>query len=189
MPNASLSIAEAQHNMRHSYLSGAPGIFASALAWFAAAMVALQVSPEKAVIALFIGGMLIHPVGVLLAKALGRPGSHAKGNPLGRLAMESTVLMILCLPIAFAVSKLQMQWFFPAMLLVIGGRYLTFATLFGMRIYWALGAALVASAYLLAVLKASAAAGALAGSLVEMVFATIIFIIAKRTGATATAAA
>lgn len=189
MPNASLSIVEAQHDMRFSYLSGAPGIFASALAWFAAAMVALQVSPEKAVIALFIGGMLIHPVGVLLAKALGRPGSHTKGNPLGSLAMESTVLMILCLPIAFAVSKLQMQWFFPAMLLVIGGRYLTFATLFGMRIYWALGAALVAAAYLLIVLKASAAAGALAGSLVEMVFATIIFIIARRTSATAAAAA
>lgn len=184
-----MSVAEAQHNMRFSYLSGAPGIFASALAWCAAGVVALQLTPEKAVLALFAGGMLIHPVAVLLAKALGRPGAHAKGNPLGALAMESTVLMLLCLPITYAVSRYQLAWFFPAMLLVIGGRYLTFATLFGMRIYWALGAALVAAAYVLVTLKAPPATGAFAGALVEMTFAAIIFIGAKRAGTTAVSAA
>lgn len=183
MSNTAWSIAEAQHNMRFSYLSGAPGIFASAIAWFAAGVVALQVAPEKAVIALFIGGMLIYPVGVLLAKAMGRPGTHTKGNPLGRLAMEGTVLMLLCLPITFAVSTFQVQWFFPAMLLVIGGRYLTFATLYGMRIYWALGGALAMAAYLLVAVNASPAVGAFAGSLVETVFAAVILVTAQRTNA------
>jgi hypothetical protein len=181
MPKTAMSIAEAQHNMRYAYLSGAPGMLASALAWLVAGIVALQASPQRAVLALFVGGMLIHPAGVLLAKALGRPGSHTRGNPLGNLAMESTIFMLLCLPISFAISQMQVQWFFPAMLLVIGGRYLTFSTLFGMRIYWAVGAALAAAAYLLVILKATPAAGAFAGSLVELLFALIIFFIAKTT--------
>jgi len=180
MTTTSMSIADAQHNMRFSYLSGAPGIFASSLAWLAAGIVALQLTSGQAVIALYVGGMLIHPAAVLLAKMLGRPGAHTKGNPLGGMALEGTAWMILCLPLTYAVSKYQIAWFFPAMLLVIGGRYLTFATMFGMRIYWAMGIALVAAAYLLVVMKASPAAGAFAGSLVEMVFAAIIFISAKR---------
>lgn len=180
MTTTSMSFTEAQHNMRFAYLSGAPGIFASSLAWFAAAMVALQLTSDQAVIALYVGGMLIHPVGVLLAKMLGRPGAHTKGNPLGGMALEGTAWMILCLPLTYAVSKYQIAWFFPAMLLVIGGRYLTFATMFGMRIYWAMGGALVATAYLLVTMRAAPATGAFAGALVEMAFAAIIFMSAKR---------
>ena len=117
---------QAQHDMRLSYFSGAPGMLASALAWVVAGVVALQVSASSAVLALFAGGMLIHPVGVLLCKALGRTGKHTKGNPLGALALESTGWLLLCLPIAYAVSQFNVKWFFPAMLFVIGGRYLTF---------------------------------------------------------------
>ena len=85
---------------------------------------------------LFIGAMLIHPASVLISKIFGRPGNHSKGNTLGALAWASTLWLIFSLPLAYAVSLLRIEWFFPAMLLVIGGRFLVFGSLFGMRTYW-----------------------------------------------------
>ncbi|MBL8300878.1 MAG: hypothetical protein JNN30_21260 [Rhodanobacteraceae bacterium] len=171
---------EAQRDMRVSYFSGAPGMLASAFAWLIAGFVALRGSPANAVIALFVGGMLIHPVGVLLCKAMGRSGRHSKANPLGALALENTGWLILCLPITYAVAQSNMRWFFPAMLLVIGGRYLTFRTLFGMRIYWACGASLAFAGYLLAASKAQPHVAAFVGSAVEAVFAVAILLSARR---------
>ena len=169
--------------MRVAYFSGAPGMFASALAWLVAGVIALQVSSSSAVLALFAGGMLIHPTGVLLCKALGRSGKHAKANPLGALALENTGWLILCLPIAYAISLLNVRWFFPAMLLVIGGRYLTFRTLFGLRIYWLCGAALALAGYFLAVTKSQPHVAAFAGAAIETAFAAAIVLKAERAAA------
>ena len=107
--------------MRFAYFAGAPGLSASAIAWLAAGVIALNSSSKNAVFALLVGGMFIHPVAVLLAKVLGRPGSHTRGNPLGVSALEGTFLLLLCLPVAYCVSLFRVEWFFPAMLLVIGG--------------------------------------------------------------------
>lgn len=155
-------------------------MLASAIAWAVAGLVALNSSPKNAVLTLFVGGMLIHPVGVLLTKALGRSGSHARTNPLGALALEGTFLMLLCLPLAYVVSLFRAEWFFPAMLLVIGGRYLTFSTLYGMRLYWACGAALAIAGFLLARFNAPLAMGAFAGAAIEAVFAAVIFAAARK---------
>ena len=61
----------AQIDMRRGYLSGAGGILASSLVWAAAAGTAIFASAAQSVWVLFIGGMLIHPVGILLCKLLG----------------------------------------------------------------------------------------------------------------------
>ncbi|MDP2367815.1 DUF7010 family protein [Rhodoferax sp.] len=174
---------EAQRDMRFSYFSGAPGMLASAFAWLIAGFVALRGSPSSAVLALFAGGMLIHPVGVLLCKAMGRSGKHSKANPLGALALENTGWLILCMPITYAVAQYNVLWFFPAMLLVIGGRYLTFHTLFGMRIYWACGASLAFVGYLLAASKSQPHLAAFAGAAVEAAFAAAILLRARRAAA------
>lgn len=171
--NMTMTVAHAQSDMRQGYYSGATGILASALAWFVAAGVALLASPEKAVWALLVGGVFIHPVGLLLCKLLGSRGGHEKGNPLGLLAGASTFWLIFCLPIAYLLSTRQPSLFFPAMLLIIGGRYLVFATLYGMRLYWVLGLALAGTGMVLAPLNATAFAGALAGAVVEAVFGII----------------
>lgn len=174
------SIGDAQRDMRFGHYDGAPGVLASAIAWLAAAAVAMFVSPAGAVWALFIGGMFIFPVGVLIAKLLGRPGGHSRGNALGALAMEGTVLLMLCLPLAFVVSLYRLEWFFPAMLLVIGGRYFTFASLYGSRIFWALGSTLVLAAFLLVATHMPAVVGAVAGGLIELAFAAALFVAASK---------
>lgn len=168
-----MSISQAQADMRLGYLGGGTGILASAIAWSVAAGVALWSSPGNAVWTLLIGGMLIYPVGLAICKLLGGRGTHTKGNPLGQLAGASTFWLIFCLPLAYALSFQQPGWFFAAMLLVIGGRYLVFATVYGMALYWALGLALAAAGFAVGVLAAPAVVGAITGAAIEMVFAVI----------------
>ncbi len=166
--------------MRAGYLSGAPGVLASSLAWAAATGAAIFMSPQQAVWVLFIGGMLIHPAGMLIGKVLGAPGTHTKANPLAELAGASTIWMIVCLPLAYVASTAMIEWFFPAMLLIIGGRYLTFGTLYGMRFYWVLGFALVGAGFGLGVLAPAPAVSAGVGSAIEFAFAIVGFVLHGR---------
>jgi hypothetical protein len=174
------TVAQAQADMRVGYLSGAPGVATSGVAWLAAAAVVMAVTPKAGMWALLIGGALIFPVSVLLTKLLGRPGKHSDGNPLGRLAVEGTVWMMAGIAVAFGMQALRLEWFFPAMLLAIGGRYMTFQTIYGMRIYWILGAALCVAGICLALIRAPVLTGALAGGLIELAFAGVIYVQAHR---------
>ena len=83
--------------------------------------------------------------------------------------------MTLTIPIAIGCGLYKVEWFFPAMLLVIAGRYLTFTTVYGMKIYWAFGATLAASAVPLVVFEAPVASGAYTGALIEYVYGIAIF--------------
>jgi hypothetical protein len=165
----------AQADMRRAFAGGAVGVFASACVWIASAIVSVAATPRLAVLSLLLGGMFIHPLAIGLARLLGRSGAIAKGNPLARLALEGTVWMLLAIPLAFALSLQRTEWFFIAMMLTIGGRYLTFATLYGMRIYWACGAVLAAAAVALATSRADSTVAAFAGGLIELIFAAIIY--------------
>jgi hypothetical protein len=174
------TLAAAQRDMRSAYLGGAPGVLVSGLVWAVAGCVATWISQERAVWALFVGGIFIHPVALLCARLLGRSGRHTPGNPLGALAMATTFWMIMMLPLAYGVSLLRIDLFFPAMLLVIGGRYLCAQTLFGTRLYWVFGAVLALAGYGLAKLNAPVALGGFAGAVIEAVFACLLLAGARR---------
>ena len=174
------NLSDAQADMRLGYLSGAPGVLVSGTVWLVAGIVAWRVSPTNAVWALFVGGALIHPIGVVLTKILGRSGSHTPGNPLTSLAAANTCWLIFSLPLAYAVSLLRIEWFFPAMLLVIGGRYLTFDLLYGMRIYWACGGALALAGFLLGRELAQPAVSAVTGAAIELCFGAWILWVGRR---------
>jgi hypothetical protein len=175
-----ITIADAQREMRFAHYGGAPGMLTSAAVWLIAGIVSIVMSPDRAVWALFIGGVLIYPISVLLTKAIGRSGKHNANNPLGSLALATTFWMILALPLAYGVSRLRIEWFFPAMLFIIGGRYLTFSTIFGTRIYWLCGAALALAGYILGRANASPEFGAFSGAAIEAVFAITIFATTRR---------
>lgn len=168
------TLAAAQRDMRLGYLGGAPGALVSGMVWAVAGCVATWISPQRAVWALFVGGVFIHPGAVLLTRLLGRAGRHAPGNPLAALALVTTFWMIMMLPLAYGVSLLRIDLFFPAMLFVIGGRYLCFHTLFGNRLYWIFGAVLALAGYGLATLNAPVALGAFAGAAIEITFAGLL---------------
>ena len=129
---------------------------------------------------LLIGGVFIHPLSILLSKTVGLRGKHAKDNPLGKLAMEGTIFMLMCLPLAFGLSLQKTDWFFQGMLLIIGGRYLTFSSIYGNKLYWVLGAIIGIAAYFLFSFKIQSSFSALTGSLIEISFGFIMIILFRR---------
>jgi hypothetical protein len=169
------SFTDAQQDMRAAYFNGGTGAVCSATAWFAAALVATFVSSQAGILTLIFGGMLIFPASILLSKLLGRSGKHAKGNPLAPIAISGTIWMLLSIPIAIAASAYRIELFFPAMLLVIGGRYLTFPTLYGLKTYWLFGAALALAVVPLIAFGAPVASGAFTGALIEFLFGAFLF--------------
>ena len=179
--NKTDTIREAQTDMCKAYANGSIGIIVSGLIWLTSAIVSFHFSAKQAIWTLLIGGMLIHPLSVFLAKILRLSGTHTKGNPLGNLAMEGTIFMIMCLPLAFGLSLQHSEWFFQAMLMIIGGRYLTFASIYGNRLYWILGAVLGFAAYLLFRFKVQSFGSAMTGSLIEITFGLFMFITFRKT--------
>ena len=175
-----LNIEEARTDMRHAYFGGAPGLAASAVVWLVAGSIGVFRGPQAGVLALIFGGMLIHPLAILGSKILGRPGAHARNNPLGPLALEGTVILLLGVILAFGLSRYRVELFFPAMLIVIGGRYLTFHTLYGRRVYWFCGTALASLGLLAGVREFPVAASTFGGAVIEAAFAAVVFVQARR---------
>jgi hypothetical protein len=175
------NIQHAQHDMRISHLHGFSGVLVSGVVWLIAGLVAIYASPKQAVLTLLIGGVCIYPMSVVFNKILGASGTHASNNPLSHLAMEGTIFMIMCLPLAYALSFQKVEWFFQGMLIIIGGRYLTFATLYGTRLYWLLGMGLAVAAWLLFTMKASSSVSILVGAAIEITFGLVLLIKTRRT--------
>ncbi len=168
-------IEEQQHEMRHAYYDGAPGMLVSGLVWIAAALVCYQLGINKAVWTLLIGGALIHPLGIIVAKAAGRPAKTSNTNALNQLAMASTIWLILCCAMAYGLFLLKPALFFPAMMATIGSRYLVFASVFGRPIFWTVGLSLIVAANLSYFLAAAPAVAAGVGGLIEVLFAYWVF--------------
>lgn len=167
--------ASQQHEMCRAHYDGAAGILVSGLVWLTAAVVCVQLGVNNAVWTLLIGGAFIYPLGLLVTKALGRSAKTDKANALNQLAMASTIWLILCCAMAYGLFLLKPQLFFPAMMAVIGCRYLIFASVFGKSIYWVLGAALIVAANFTFFLAVSPSIAAGIGGLIEVVFALIVF--------------
>jgi hypothetical protein len=163
-------IQESQIDMQNGYKNGSIGVIVSGSVWLISAAICYVYGQQKGIWALLIGGMMIHPLGILISKLLGFRDSHTKGNKLAPLAMEGTFFMLLCLPIAIGLSLQHPDWFFKGMLLIIGGRYLTFQTLYGNKFFWFLGIALAMVANVLFLTKSSSFSTLLSGAIVELCF-------------------
>jgi uncharacterized membrane protein (UPF0136 family) len=88
--------------------------------------------------------------------------------------------MIMCIPLAYGLSLQRSEWFFQGMLLIIGGRYLTFASVYGLRSFWILGALLGLAAMALFMTRSGPVPSAFAGGIIELVFGIFMFFQFKR---------
>lgn len=171
-----MNLQDAQQDMKNGYGYGSVGVIVSGIVWLISSLAVNFYSSKNGIWTLMIGGMLIFPVANLIGKLIGLKGGHDKNNPLAKLTMEGTIWMIMCIPLAYGLSLMKAEWFFQGMLMIIAGRYLTFATVYGVRIYWVLGAMLGVAAYILFKLEATAFISALTGGLIEIILGTIIYI-------------
>jgi hypothetical protein len=170
------TIKKAQKEMRESYMNGSGGVIVSGLVWLTSAGVTYSMSVRQGMWTLLIGGALIVPLSIIVHKMMGVKGSHSKENALGNLAMEGTIFMLMMIPIAFVLSLKNANWFFQAMLLIIGGRYLGFQTIYGNKVFWILGGLLGIAGYFLFVYKASATATLITGGMIEIIFGIYLFL-------------
>ncbi len=172
---ALMDFREFQKDMNRSYMGGATGVLASGLAWGVAGIFGIAISSSASMGALFIGGMFIFPLAIFFSKLLKRSGQHAPNNALKHLAIEGLGILFVGLFLAFVVAQLKLAFFYPIMLLVIGTRYLTFQTLYGLKTYWFLGGVLILAGAMALMFDLPFIAGAFIGSTIEIVFSFILF--------------
>lgn len=171
-----LSITEQhQQEMRHAHYDGATGVLVSGLIWMLAALVCFQLSIDKGVWTLLIGGALIYPISAMLTKLLGRPATTSKSNALNPLAMASTFWLIACCAMAYGLFLLRPYLFFPAMMLTIGCRYFIFASVYGKAIFWVLGVILAAAGLMSFFTQLAPMLAAAIGGLIEICVAGFMF--------------
>ena len=176
-----MRIDEAQKEMRSRFVGGFYGQLVSALLWLISASLATWRSPPAAIITLVVGGFFIFPLTELLVR-LGRvKGRLSVDNSLRELGMQVAFVLPASMPLLIPVSLYRLNWFYPAMMVLLGAHYLPFVFLYGMRIFAALAALLVGGGIFIALKwSASFSAGAWYTGMVLLAFAFVGRAIALR---------
>jgi hypothetical protein len=143
-------IEEAQREIRTRYVGGFYGQLVSGLLWLLSAALAEWSSPRAAITTLVVGGLFIFPTTELLLRAAGARTRLSATNSLRNLGMQVAFVLPLSMPLLVPVGMYRLTWFYPAMMVLLGAHYLPFAFLYGMRMFYGLGALLVGGGLMLA---------------------------------------
>jgi hypothetical protein len=169
-----MTISEAQHDVRRTFLGGFAGSLASASVWLASAVLATWSTPQLAITVLVVGGAAIFPLTQLALRLMGRPAGLPREHPMNGLAIQVAFVLPLHLPLVGAAALYRLEWFYPAFMLALGAHYLPFVFLYGMREYAALAAFLVGAGVAIALYgPPSFALGAWVTVVVLVVFAFV----------------
>lgn len=131
-------VADAQREVRTVFSGGAHGAVVVAVLWGLSAAMGTWGTHRQAILVLVLGGMFIFPMTMLLLRLLGRRASLSHENPLGGLAMQVAFTVPLSLPLIGAAAIHNVNWFYPAFMIVVGAHYMPFVFLYGMWEYWVL---------------------------------------------------
>jgi hypothetical protein len=95
--------------------------------------------------------------------------------------MQVAFVLPISMLLLFPVSLYRLNWFFPALMILLGAHYFPFVFLYGMRMFWLLGGILIAMGYVIALYFAGTFSfGAWVAGLTLFVFAWIGRAIATR---------
>lgn len=170
-----MTVRDAQRDLRRAFVGGGPGVFVSGLVWLAAAMVERGQGIGTAFAMLFFGGMLIFPIGTAACRLLFKREKEAPNNPLGAIALESTIAMIGGLLAAWLFLPLRPDFVFPIAAIAVGTHYAVFRTVYGDALFWVLGG-LITIVGLLSIFEVVPIPGGptLAVSAIELLFAILL---------------
>ena len=138
-----MDIKTAQQDVQATFLRGAVGQTVSGLIWLTSAALGTWVGERPAIIMLVIGGMFIFPLTQLGLRLLGRPGALPNGHPMNALAMQVAFMVPLNMLLVAPVAWYNINWFYPAFMLIVGTHYLPFIFLYGMWEFAVLAAVLI----------------------------------------------
>jgi hypothetical protein len=178
-----MEISEAQKEMRTRFAGGFYGQLVSGFLWLASASAAASTSPRAGITTLIFGGILIFPLTELLVRVGGVKKWISADNSLHELGMQVAFVLPASMPLLIPVSLYRLNWFYPAMMVLLGAHYLPFMFLYGMRLFAVLAVLLIGGGILIALYwAADFNAGAWYTGVILLVFAFIGKIIVLREG-------
>jgi hypothetical protein len=167
-------VQDAQREVRIVFVGGFWGQLVSSTVWLASAALGTWATPRAAIFTLVVGGFFIFPVTRLLLRLSGGRASLTSGNPLWYLGMQIAFTLPLSMLLLIPVSVFRLNWFYPALMILVGAHYLPFVFLYGMRMFIALGAIFVGSGVAIALYFAgSFSLGGWIGGLTLFIFAWV----------------
>jgi len=180
-----MDVQDAQREMRSFYIGGFWGQLVSSMIWLVSATLGTWVTPRASILTVVLGGFFIFPLTRVLLHLSRRRASVSIGNPFTSLGMQVAFVLPLSMLLLVPVGLYRLNWFFPALMVLVGAHYLPFATLYGMRMFLFLAGILVATGVVIAVYFAEPfSLGAWIGGLALFVFAWIGRAIATRDATT-----
>ena len=138
-----MTVPDAQREVRSVFLGGSVGQVVSGAIWLFSAALSTWGGTRQGIIALVVGGMFIFPLTQLVLRLAGRPWALSQGNPLRQLAIQVAFIVPLTLPVAGGATLHNVNWFYPACMIIVGAHYMPFIFLYGMWQYGVLAAALM----------------------------------------------
>lgn len=169
-----MDIQDAQREVRSVYIGGFWGQLLYSIIWLASAALGSWVTPKASILTIVIGGAFIYPLIKILLRWSGRPASLSKENPFNFLGMQVALVAPFSMLLLIPVALYYLNWFFPAVMILVGAHYLPFATLYGMRMFLFLSGILMAEGLVVAhYFSRTFSAGAWIAGLTLFVFAWI----------------
>jgi hypothetical protein len=176
-----MHVEDAQRENRTVFVGGFWGQLVSSVIWLASAAIGYWVTPRAAIIAIVFAGFFIFPITMLMLRLSGGPAYISRDNPLGKLGMQIAFTLPLGMLLLIPVTEFRLNFFYPALMILLGAHYLPFVFLYGMRMFYALGAALVFGGVAIAhYYSGSFSLGAWVGGVMLFVFAWVGRATAKR---------
>ena len=169
-----MDVAEAQREVRTTFLGGFMGQLVSGLLWLASASLATWGTPRQAILCLVVGGVFIYPATRLGLRLIGARDTVSPDNPLMGLGMQVALVLPLALPVVGGAALYRLEWFYPAFMIVLGAHYLPFVFLYGMKLFGLLAGVLIVGGVALgSFAQGSFAAGAWLTGATLLVFAAL----------------
>ena len=145
-----MDIQDAQREVRSVYIGGFWGQLVSSAIWLVSAALGTWVTPKASIVAAVVGGFFIFPLTQMLLRLSGRRVRVNKENSFHWLGMQVAFVLPFSMLLLVPVGLYQLNWFFPALMVLVGAHYLPFATLYGMRTFLFLAGILMAAGVVVA---------------------------------------
>jgi hypothetical protein len=138
-----MDIQDAQREVRSIYVGGFWGQLVSSVIWLVSAALGTWVTPKASLLAVVIGGFFIFALTQMLLRLSGRRASVSRENPFNSLGMQIAFVLPFSMLLLVPVGFYKLNWFFPALMILVGAHYLPLATLYGMRMFLFLAGILI----------------------------------------------
>jgi hypothetical protein len=169
-----MNIVDAQRENRFRFSGGFYGQAVSGLIWLVSAGFASWGSPQSAISFLMVAGFFIFPITELLVRTVGTRLKLDNRNTLPQLGMQVAFVLPFSMPLLLPVGRYDLNWFYPALMILLGADYLPFVFLYGMRMFAVLAAFLLGGGVIIALhMSSSFSIGAWYRGIVLLIFAAV----------------